>query len=148
MQDPILQTILGLKAQSVLATDAELTAWRGGGLTAPTPTVDIALLAATKADLVFSAAPTFDFSLGYAINLAAITEAITAITLANVPQLGQIVCVNLLQDGTGGWAITWPADVIFPTAWSNTGNTANKKCTVAFVSDGTNLICLGANKWH
>lgn len=67
---------------------------------------------------------------------------------SNVPPAGSRVTVLLTQDGTGGWAITWNAAYIFPTAWSNTGNTANKKSVANFVSDGTALVFVGANSWY
>lgn len=44
--------------------------------------------------------------------------------------------------------VAWNAAYIFPTAFSNTGNTANKKTTVVFISDGTALVAVGANSWY
>ena len=65
-----------------------------------------------------------------------------------LPPAGTTVKILITQDGTGGWAITWHADFIFPTAWTNTGNTAGKKSLASFVSDGTKLIAQGANVWY
>jgi hypothetical protein len=48
----------------------------------------------------------------------------------------------LIQDGTGGWTVTW--DPIFKHAWSNTGNTAGKQSAITFVYNGTNWIQVGA----
>lgn len=100
--------------------------------------------------LAFSATPTFDLAVGDFIDFGTMTANVTAITITNVPPAGCPVTLQLLQDGTGGRTITWPATVIFPTAWVDAIVTtdANKKCTVQFISDGTNLNALGANKWH
>lgn len=49
---------------------------------------------------------------------------------------GQRAVFTFIQDGTGGWAITWNA--AYKQAWSDTGNTASKRSTIAFVYDGTN----------
>ena len=54
----------------------------------------------------------------------------------------------ITQDGTGGWAISWNAAYVFPSAWSNTGNMAGKKSVARFVSDGSKLIAQGANVWY
>lgn len=66
----------------------------------------------------------------------------------NVPPAGETITVKITQDGTGGWTISWNAAYIFPTAWSNTGNTAGKISTIRFVSDGTKLVAQGANSWY
>lgn len=65
-----------------------------------------------------------------------------------LPPAGTPVKIFITQDGTGGWAITWDAAFVFPTAWSNTGNTAGTKSVASFVSDGTKLIAQGANVWY
>jgi hypothetical protein len=52
------------------------------------------------------------------------------------PTNGQECSWTIVQDGTGGWAITWNA--VFKQAWSDTGNSANKRSTIAFIYDGTN----------
>lgn len=67
---------------------------------------------------------------------------------ANVPQQGTVVTVFMSQNGTGGSTVAWGANYIFPTAWSNTGNTANKSSSIAFVSDGSKLVAMGANAWY
>jgi len=67
---------------------------------------------------------------------------------SEVPPAGTPVTITITQDGTGGWAITWNAAYIFPTAWSNTGNTAGKKSVASFISDGTSLVAQGGNVWY
>lgn len=67
---------------------------------------------------------------------------------SKIPAAGEAVTVIITQDGTGGWAISWNAAYVFPSAWSNTGNTAGKKSVARFVSDGSKLIAQGANSWY
>ena len=99
--------------------------------------------------LASGAAPAWDISLGNVAALA--TGANATVTLgapSNVPQAGMMCSITITQDGTGGRTVAWNAAYIFPSAFSNTGNTANKKTTVAFISDGTSLVALGANSWY
>lgn len=99
--------------------------------------------------LVSGAAPAWDLNLGNVASLA--TGANATVTLgapANVPQAGMQCQITITQDGTGGRTVAWNAAYIFPTAFSNTGNTANKKTTVVFTSDGTALVAVGANSWY
>jgi len=49
---------------------------------------------------------------------------------------GQHLYFTLIQNGTGGFAVTWNA--VFKVSWSDTGNTANKRSTIGFWYDGTN----------
>jgi hypothetical protein len=49
---------------------------------------------------------------------------------------GQRIHFTVIQDGTGGRTLAWNA--IYKVSWSDTGNTLNKRSTVAFVFDGTN----------
>jgi hypothetical protein len=50
--------------------------------------------------------------------------------------VGTRLVMTFIQDGTGGWNVTWNA--VFKVSWSNTGNTAGTRSTVAFRWDGTN----------
>ena len=60
---------------------------------------------------------------------------------------GQDLTFLLLQDGTGGFTVTW--DAVFKVSWSDTGNTANKRSNIRFVWDGTNWIQVGAQvAWY
>lgn len=58
------------------------------------------------------------------------------------PITGQRISFLFLQDGTGGWAVSW--NTVFKVSWSSTGNTAGKRSSVAFIYDGTNWIQDGA----
>jgi hypothetical protein len=58
------------------------------------------------------------------------------------PATGQRLTFILLQNGTGGFAVTWNA--VFKVSWSDTGNTANKRSMISFVYDGTNWCQDGA----
>lgn len=91
--------------------------------------------------------PALNCGLGNYVTFTA-TAASTWGAPSNVPPAGATVTVVITQDATGGWAISWNAAYIFPTAFSNTGNTAGKKTTVCFVSDGTALVAQGTNSWY
>jgi hypothetical protein len=66
----------------------------------------------------------------------------TTLTAARVvgapilPVIGRRIVFEFIQNGTGGWAVTWNA--VFKVTWSDTGNTANKRTSIAFIYDGTN----------
>ena len=77
------------------------------------------------------------------------TANITAITLAGIPNAGEQIVITLTQDATAGRLVVWPASCIFPNAWVDAATTvdANKKCTVTFTSNGTQLVANGLNKW-
>ena len=94
-----------------------------------------------------SATPALNCDLGGVVTFTA-TAASTWGAPTNVPPAGRRVTVVITQDGTGGWAISWNAAYIFPTAWTNTGNTASKISSITFVSDGTKLVAQGANSWY
>lgn len=67
------------------------------------------------------------------------TVTLTAARLVAAPSnplTGQRITFVFLQDATGGRAVTWNA--VFKQAWSDTGNTANKRSTISFIYDGTN----------
>jgi hypothetical protein len=96
----------------------------------------------------FAASYTPDLGLGCTVNVGTLTANITINNPTNVPSKGTRLKFYLLEDGTGGWTATWGANYIFPTAWSNAGNTAGKKSSVSFLSDGTVLIAQGANSWY
>lgn len=55
---------------------------------------------------------------------------------------GQRLAFTFIQDGTGGRALTWHA--IFKQSWSDAGNTASKRSSIAFIYDGTSLNQDGA----
>mgnify|MGYP001575669333 CR=1 FL=1 len=75
-----------------------------------------------------------------------LTDNITMSAPTNM-KTGQDLTFLLLQDGTGGFPVTW--DAVFKVSWSDTGNTANKRSNIRFVWDGTNWIQVGAQvAWY
>lgn len=58
------------------------------------------------------------------------------------PRKGQRIIFIFVQDGTGGRAVTWNA--VFKTAWSDTGNTSNKRSSIEYLYDGTNWTQVNA----
>lgn len=96
----------------------------------------------------FAASYTPDLRLGLEISPGALTGNISIANPSGVmPRKGVRVKVFLVQDGTGGRTVTWGTNYVFPTAWSDTGNTASTRSSVVFVSDGTKLVAQGANSW-
>ncbi len=51
------------------------------------------------------------------------------------PELGQILRIQLQQDGTGGRTVTFSTD--YKNNYSDTGNTAFARCSIEFYFDGT-----------
>jgi uncharacterized protein YbdZ (MbtH family) len=47
---------------------------------------------------------------------------------------GRVYTFIIIQNATGGFAVTWNAAYAFATAWSNTGNTASKVSVVQMVA--------------
>ena len=99
----------------------------------------------------YAYAATVTPNLGWALNvtIGALTGALTIANpaAAGFPPAGTPVTVMLVQDGTGGRAVTWGTKYKFPTAWSNSANTAGTRSCARFVSDGTYLWAQGANIW-
>jgi hypothetical protein len=60
---------------------------------------------------------------------------------AHVPK-GTKLKVILVQDGTGGRTVGWAysGSNLFQSNYSDTGNTANKRCIVDFIYDGANFL--------
>lgn len=56
--------------------------------------------------------------------------------------IGNRVTFIIIQDATGGRTVAWNAD--YKQAWSDTGNTANKKSSITFEWDGTDWQQIGA----
>lgn len=55
---------------------------------------------------------------------------------SNPPTTGQRITHTIIQDGTGGRTLAWNA--VFKNAWSDTGNTLNKRSSISHIYDGTN----------
>src|SRR5712664_1658123 len=69
----------------------------------------------------------------------ALTVTLTAARLVGAPlnpTTGQRMTFTFIQDGTGGRNVTWNA--VFKVSWIDTGNTASKRSSIAFIYDGTN----------
>lgn len=96
----------------------------------------------------YAASVTPDLASTNIVSITPLTGNITVANPAQFPPDGTLVSFNFVQDGTGGRTVSWGANYIFPTAWSNTGNTLGKKSKILFISDGLNLIAQGANSWY
>lgn len=77
-----------------------------------------------------------------------LSENTTVSAPTNLPAQGERVTFQFTQDATGGRTVAWNAAYVFPAAWSNTGNTAGKKCVAEFVSDGSALVLLSQSSWY
>lgn len=60
-------------------------------------------------------AVTFDFSVSNSFDIT-LTENVTSITLSNPPASGKYgeIVIEIIQDATGGWTVTWPVNVKWP----------------------------------
>lgn len=101
-----------------------------------------------QARVAYAASVTPDLSNARAITIEPLTGNVAVANPAVFPPDGTLVTVNFLQAGAGGFTVSWGANYIFPTAWSNTGNTTGKKSKATFISDGLNLISQGPNSWY
>lgn len=95
----------------------------------------------------YAASLTLDLSQKPIVNIAALTGAITIANPSKLPAVGQEVQFHFTQDATGGRAVSWGTNFVFPTAWTNTGNTANTGSSITFVSNGNKLHAKGGNAW-
>jgi len=119
------------------------------GQLAPAPAALLNGTSTATLQTAYAAAITPNLSNGFNINVAALTGAITVNNPTNVPPLGTTVSFSFIQDATGGRAVSWGAGFIFPTAWTNVGNTAGKRSTITFTADAFgNLVAAGANVWY
>lgn len=59
------------------------------------------------------------------------------------PLVGQTILFTFIQNATGGFAVTFNA-IFKGLTFSNTGNVANTRSSVAFINDGTNWNQVGA----
>jgi hypothetical protein len=91
----------------------------------------------------YAASLTIDATAGEIVDVGALTGAITINAPTN-PVAGQELIFLLLQDGTGGRAVTWNA--AFTHSWSDTGNTANKRASILFVYSGGGWLQVGAQR--
>lgn len=95
----------------------------------------------------YAATLTLDLSQKPIVNIGALTGAITVANPTKLPAVGQEVQFHFTQDGTGGRAVSWGTNFVFPVAWSNTSNTAGTGSSITFVSNGNKLHAKGGNAW-
>lgn len=62
---------------------------------------------------------------------------ITTLNLSNPLSVGSIYVLQLIQDGTGGWNVTWPGSVKWGDAGAPTLSGANKTDLINLYWDGT-----------
>jgi hypothetical protein len=93
--------------------------------------------------VAYAANITPDPTLGEIIEVGALTGALAiGAPSGNKQTKGMRLTFRILQDGTGGRAVTFNA--VFKHAWFDTGNTAGKLSTIHFYFDGTNWVQFGA----
>ncbi len=66
----------------------------------------------------------------------------------NLPPQGWLVSMLVTQDATGGRTLAFNDAYKNVSAYSNTGNTANKKNLLTWMSDGTNLVLVSLSGWY
>jgi hypothetical protein len=74
------------------------------------------------------------------IQKLAMVANITTLTLSNPLTRGSIYVLELVQDGTGGFTITWPGSVLWGDAGAPTLSGANKTDIVNLYWNGTSYI--------
>lgn len=79
------------------------------------------------------------------VELGALTSNLT-INEPSTPVRGFRLTIRLIQDGTGGRTVTWNA--VFKNAWSDAGNTANKRSVITHYFDGTNWLQESYSAWY
>jgi len=94
-----------------------------------------------KQDIAYSTSITPDIANGHNIKVGTLTGNITINEPLNAVE-GAVITFEFKQDGTGGRTVSW--DPVFKHAWSDTGNAADKRCTISFIYNGTYWIQLGA----
>lgn len=96
----------------------------------------------------FASSFTPDVPTGGQVIMGLLTGAITVNAPTN-PFTGALLSFEFTQDSTGGRAVSWNAAYVFQAAWTNTGNTLNKRSTASFRYDGTNWVSQSpsANVW-
>jgi hypothetical protein len=93
-----------------------------------------------RQSVAYAASITPNPTLGEYVEVGALTGGLT-VNATTKHAKGMRLTFRILQDGTGGRAVTWNAQ--YKHAWSDTGNTANKQSTISFAFDGTSWIQVG-----
>lgn len=135
-----------IECDAFYSTQTTVTNWILSG-TAPGNTLILGNSQGQQAP-AFAATITPDVPTGGTVIPAALTGAVTIAAPTN-PWTGAKLAFELTQDSTGGRAVSWNAVYVFQAAWTNTGNTLNKRSKASFTYDGTNWVCdsPAANVW-
>jgi len=147
--DPITYTKLNLIAQPTvtIGTSEVVSSMIASGNTYPAPTfsggttlTQSTPLYETYASVTFAAsiALTFTTTDANTRRIACTSSTASTITASTVPRAGYVLRISFTTDGTAGNVITFSTG--FKTTGTYTLASANKYYTIAFVSDGTNLI--------
>lgn len=94
----------------------------------------------------YAATVNADINLGNRVSIGALTGAVLLAGPTNIPVFGTEVIYELLQDGTGGRAISYGS--LHKGTWPTASGTANQKQTLRGVSDGTNIVFASASGWY
>lgn len=103
-------------------------------------------LSSLTQSLAFAATFASNLQLGNRVVVGSLTANITISAPTNIPVFDTAVVYEFTQDGTGGRTITWSS--VFKGAAPTASGIANQKQRVEFISDGTNLIFVGASGWY
>jgi hypothetical protein len=94
-----------------------------------------------------TAALACDLASGCIVNIS-MDQAFTHAGPSNVPALGtEVVYYVTRTAGAGSFAMTWSSKHK-GTTWPTGASTANQKCTVWGVSDGTNIVFKAFSGWY
>ena len=94
----------------------------------------------------YAATVSANINLGNRVSIGALTGAVLLGGPTNIPIFGTEVIYELVQDGTGGRAISYGS--LHKGAWPTASGTANQKQTLRGVSDGTNIVFASASGWY
>jgi hypothetical protein len=93
--------------------------------------------------VTFSATPMLNCNLGNHHRIAAMTGNITTLDMSNIRD-GATYSVEVTQDGAGAHTIAWAAKFVFGDTYTNSPKAAASSKTIwRFLSDGTNVRCVG-----
>ncbi len=116
--------------------------------TGGTPSFNVRGVATPQA-LAYAAAPAPNLALGNVVVLGTLTGAAAMANPTNVPPAGEEVTFQFTQDATGGRAVTWGTNYLFPTAFVSGGAATNgQQTSITFRSNGTKLWAQGTNVWN
>ncbi len=86
----------------------------------------------------FSATPTYSLGTDLCVETT-LSGNITAITISGSPSNGRVFYLHLTQSGSGGDAVTWPSNFLFPSGW-NLNTSAGATNNMAWQYDSTNWV--------